>query len=64
MGHDVDDPVKREYLVRVEWEKTHPREKAFWEPGLFANQNTAAKLRDTQTIKRLEQHFGVEGDEE
>ncbi len=61
MGHDTDDPDKREYLVRVEWEKAYPAEEAFWEPGLFANQNTAAKLRDAHTIKRLEEHFGLSG---
>jgi hypothetical protein len=59
IGHDADDPDKREYLVRVEWEKTSPREDAFWEPGLFANQNTAVRMRDTHTIKRLEEHFGI-----
>jgi hypothetical protein len=59
MGHDLNDPDKREYLVRVEWERTHTRDEAFWEQGLFANQNTAAKLRDTHTIKRLEEHFGL-----
>lgn len=57
MGHNLGDPDRCEYVVRVEWLKTHPRDKAFWEPGLFANQNTAAKLRDMNTIKRLEQHF-------
>lgn len=59
MGHDLGDAEKQEYLVRVEWEKAYPKNQAWWEPGLFANQNTAAKLRDTDTIKRLEEHFGV-----
>ncbi len=64
MDHDLDNPDKCEYLVRVEWEKPpHTREEAWWEPRLFANQNTAAKLRDTHTIKRLEQHFGLNGAE-
>jgi hypothetical protein len=65
IGHDLGDPDKCEYLVRVDWDKTHGREHAWWEAGLFANQNTAAKLRDTHTIARLEQHFGLDpgGDE-
>jgi hypothetical protein len=60
MDHDVGDVEKDEYLVRVRWIKTLPREQAFKEPGLFANQNSAVKLRHTQTIRRLEQHFGLE----
>jgi hypothetical protein len=63
MGHNLDDPDRCEYVVRVEWLKTNPREKAFWEKGLFANQNTATRLRDTNTIERLEKHFGVESEE-
>ena len=62
MGRNLDDPDRCEYLVRVKWEKTRAREDAWWEPGLFANQNTAAKLRDGQTIKRLEAHFGLDSD--
>lgn len=61
MGHDVGDAEKQEYVVRVEWEKAYPKDQAWWETGLFANQNTAAKLRDTDTIRRLEEHFGVNG---
>jgi len=57
-------PDKCEYLVRIDWDKTHSGEDAWWEAGLFANQNTAAKLRDMHTIARLEQHFGLDpGDE-
>lgn len=59
MGHDVGSPAEDEYLVRINWLRTSPREKAFWEPGLFANQNSAVKLRDTHTIKRLEEHFDL-----
>jgi hypothetical protein len=59
MGHDRDDPEKCEYAVPVKWVKTVPREDHFWEPNLFANQNTAARLRDTETLARLEQHFGL-----
>ena len=62
MGHDLGDPDKCDYLVRVEWIKTVSRAEHFWEPGLFANQNTAARLRDTETITRVERHFGVSTD--
>ena len=60
LGDRRDDPDRCEYFVRIKWEKTHPRTEAFWEAGLFANQNTAARLRDTSTIRRLEEHFSVE----
>jgi hypothetical protein len=46
----------------VKWIETMPRGDAFWEPNLFANQNTAARLRDTDTITRLEKHFGLTQD--
>jgi hypothetical protein len=62
MDRDLDDPDKWEYVVPVKWIKTVPRESSFWEPNLFANQNTAARLRDTDTIARLEQHFGLTAD--
>jgi hypothetical protein len=61
MDHDLDNPEKCEYVVPVSWIKTVARESSFWEPNLFANQNTAGRLRDTETIARLEQHFGLTG---
>jgi hypothetical protein len=63
MGHHIEDPDRCEYLVAVEWLHTVPREEAFREPGLFANQNTAAKLRDMNTIARLEEHFTLTGED-
>jgi hypothetical protein len=38
-------PGTDEYLVRVEWIKTVPLEKAIKEKGFFGNQNSAAKPR-------------------
>ena len=63
LGHVVELDVGRkcEYVVPVNWIKTVARESSFWEPNLFANQNTAARLRDTDTIARLERHFGLTG---
>lgn len=57
MDHDLYDLEKCDYLVPVEWYCDQAINEAFWEPNLFANQNTAARLRDTDTISRLEQHF-------
>lgn len=58
MDHDAEDPEKCDWVVRVEWLKTGAE--PHWEPGLFANQNTAARLRDTDTIQKLEKHFDLD----
>ena len=60
MGEHADDPEHSEYLVRVEWVRTVPKEKAHWEPGLFAVQHTACRMRSRLTIERLTRHFGLE----
>lgn len=60
MGEYADDPNNAEFLVRVEWLKTVPEEQAFWEKGMFANQNSACKMRSTFTIERLVKHFELE----
>jgi hypothetical protein len=62
LPESLDDLDKCEYLVPIDWIKTVPREQHFWKPDLFANQNTAARLRDTETIARVEQHFGISAD--
>jgi hypothetical protein len=63
MGWDADDPDLCEYLVRVEWIDTRPREEAVWEKGMFANQNVVAKLRQPFTLQRLGELFAAEGEE-
>jgi len=60
MGNGVDDPELSEYLVRVEWIETLPKEKAFKEAGLFANQNTVTKLRNSFTIEKLVKKFNLD----
>jgi hypothetical protein len=56
LGQGTD---KAEMVVGVEWLKTVPLEEAFWDNGLFANQNSACRLRSRFTIERLTQHFGI-----
>lgn len=56
----LDDPEKTEYLVRVEWIKAVPKDQAYWEKGMYANQNTVTKLRNRFTLERLIKHFGLE----
>jgi hypothetical protein len=57
MGEDADDPDLSEYLARVRWLDTRPREQAVWEKGMFANQNVVAKLRQPMTLQRLSEVF-------
>lgn len=50
----------REYVVPVTWDTTLAREEAVWEKGMFANQNSACKLRNRFTLERLAAAFNVE----
>jgi hypothetical protein len=60
MGADKDDPDECEYLARVEWIDARPAEQAYWEKGLFANQNVVAKLRQPFTLEKLADHFDLD----
>lgn len=51
------DNGEDEWVVPVEWIETLPREKAVWEKGMYANQNTATKLRNSFTLQRLHAAF-------
>ena len=55
---DVDDG-NAEWVVPVKWAKTVPREHAVWKNGMFANQNTVAKLRQKFTIEQVTIEFGL-----
>jgi hypothetical protein len=62
VGHSLGDLDEMEWLVRVNWLKTVPLDKAVWERGMFANQYCVVEPRDKRwpfTIERLQQHFGV-----
>lgn len=59
---EADDDV--EWVVPVGWIRTVPQQDAYWEKGLFANQNSACKLRQEFTLDRLAEHFGVHSDGE
>lgn len=60
MAQNSDDSEMSEYLVRMEWIKTVPLERAIWEKGMFANQNSACKLRNKFTLEKLTEYFGLE----
>lgn len=59
-GDDVDDD-NAEWVVPVEWTHTVPRSQAFWKPGMFANQNSACRLRNQFTIEQVTAAFGLDG---
>jgi hypothetical protein len=60
MDRARDDPDRREYVVCVRWLVAVSREEAFWIPGLYANENSVTKLRDSWTLQRLREVFGAE----
>lgn len=60
MDENVADPDLREYVVGIDWRETRSTADAYWEPGLYANQNTATKLRNQFTLDRLYDEFAVE----
>ncbi len=43
----------------IEWKVTKPREKSCWKPGMFANQNSACKLRSQFTIDEVSRAFDI-----
>ncbi len=56
----VDDDGTAEYAVGVEWIHTRPASEAVWRPGMFANQNSACRLRNRFTIDTVTDAFGLE----
>lgn len=56
---DVDDD-DAEYVVPVRWTRAVRRSDAYWEKGMFANQLSACKLRQTFTLERLAAHFQLD----
>jgi hypothetical protein len=52
-----------EYVVPVRWIASSPKSGAYWEKGMFANQNSACKLRQEFTLERLANHFELDGED-
>jgi len=59
MGENAEDEALREYLVSVDWIDARSLGEAYWETGMYANQNTVTKLRNQFTLERLYQHFDI-----
>ncbi|MCW2901210.1 MAG: hypothetical protein JWO67_3475, partial [Streptosporangiaceae bacterium] len=55
-----DGQDRREWVVPVDWQATVPREQALWKPGMFANQNSACKLRSRFTIDEAARYFQID----
>jgi hypothetical protein len=55
-------PSGEEWIVPVRWVKHRPREQAIWKTGMFANQNSATKLRNRFTLDQLTAEFGLDDD--
>ena len=60
MDENATDPDLREYVVGIDWSETRPIADAYWESGLYANQNTVTKLRNQFTLERLYEEFAVD----
>jgi hypothetical protein len=56
---DEDDTIA-EWAVAIDWIHTVPKAGAFWRTGMFANQNTVAKLRQAFTIEQVTAAFGLD----
>lgn len=53
----TDDEDVDEWVVPVRWDLTLDKADAFWQSGMFANQNSACKLRQEFTLERLAERF-------
>jgi hypothetical protein len=60
MADNADDPELSEYLVKIDWKTTIPKNQAYWEKGLFAKQHTACRLRNRFTLEKLYQYFKLD----
>jgi len=57
-----DGADTNEYIVPVSWERTVDLPQAFWLKGLFANQNSACKLRHELTLSEVSRAFSLDID--
>lgn len=59
-----DEKEITEMVVPVKWDVAVSQDEAVNEPGLFASQVTACKLRDERTIELVEERFGLGAESE
>lgn len=59
---DEDDPIRAEYVVKVQWIKKVPESEAIWEIGFFGNENSVCRPNNDKwdfTIERLKKHWNI-----
>jgi len=61
--HGLDDEDTAEYVVPVTWVNSREREEGVWLRGMFANQNSACKLRNKFTVDTLVAAFDLDQEE-
>ena len=59
MHHTNGEP---EWIVPIDWIQTVDTDNAVWKKGMFANQNSACKLRNSFTLGELADAFGIDDD--
>ncbi len=57
LGRDRNDLEFSEYVVRMDWLKTYPRERARWRSDLFFYRGTLCRLTEAETLKFLRAEF-------
>lgn len=57
---DDQEEDSREYVVAINWDRTVSRSDGVWQAGMFANQNSACKLKSQFTIEAVSKAFGVD----
>ncbi len=55
----IEGQDTREWVLTVEWIHAVDASNAFWLAGMFANQNSACKLRHRFTLESVQEAFGV-----
>ncbi len=60
--HASEAEGTEEYVIPVRWTKTLDRDAFVWEKGMFANQNSACRLRNKFTLERLVERFDLHDD--
>ncbi len=64
MGRGADDLERSEYVVRINWQETLTKDSAFWERGMYANQNSVTRMRHQFTLEKLIEQFDLDRDSE
>jgi TIR domain len=58
LDRNSDNTELSEWVVRMKWIRTFPREQAQWFSGAFAHRSAVCKLRERKTLDFLHRKFG------